>query len=86
MKEYQDFEPRRDVKLPSPETDMTPQLTRFILDIGFFYGRSIDNDFRYNNKMRNKLLNKIASYLSDSFIEVLKRELNIVPEKDGSKK
>lgn len=63
--------------LPTPETDHDPQLTRFVLDIGTFYQQCGYPEWRTNPSRKKKALNRIARYLSDTFIEVLKKELKI---------
>lgn len=63
--------------LPTPESDSDPQLTKFVLDIGEFYQNSSRSDWRANTRLKNRAINKIAHYLSDAFIQVLKRELKI---------
>lgn len=63
--------------LPTPETDHDPQLTRFILDIGTFYQQCGYPAWRTNTSRKKKSFNKIAKYLSDTFIEILKKELKI---------
>ena len=63
--------------LPSPQTEHDPQLTKFVLDIGAFYETSGWEDWRSNQSRKRKALEKIAHYLSDNFIKVLKKELKI---------
>ena len=63
--------------LPSPESDHDPQLTKFVLDVGEFYQQCVYSDWRNNASRKKKSFSKIAKYLSDAFIEVLKKELKI---------
>lgn len=59
--------------LPTPESDEAPNLTRFMLDIGEFYSYTSSRE----RKFKAIAFNKIAKYLSDAFIEILKKELKI---------
>lgn len=63
--------------LPTPETDHDPKLTQFVLDIGAFYQQSGYQEWRSNPSRKRKAFNRITKYLSDAFIEVLKKELKI---------
>ena len=63
--------------LPTPETDHDPQLTKFVLDVGEFYQQCGYPDWRNSSLRKEKSFSKIAKYLSDAFIEVLKKELKI---------
>lgn len=63
--------------LPSPESDHDPQLTKFVLDIGDFYNKCVYPDWRNTPSRKKRDFNRIAKYLSDAFIEVLKKELKI---------
>lgn len=63
--------------LPSPENDHDPNLTKFVLDIGEFYQQCGYSQWRNNPSRKRKSFNRIAKYLSDSFIEILKKELKI---------
>ena len=63
--------------LPTPETDHDPQLTKFVLDVGEFYQQCGYPDWRNSSSRKKKSFSKIAKYLSDAFIEVLKKELKI---------
>ena len=63
--------------LPSPENDHDPKLTKFVLDVGEFYQQCGYPDWRNSSSRKKKSFSKIAKYLSDAFIEVLKKELKI---------
>ena len=67
-------------RLPTPETDKNPMLTAFVNAIGDFYEKSFhwdSNAARVTLQQRNKVFDGIAKYLSDSFIETLRRELKL---------
>ena len=63
--------------LPTPEPDHDPQLTKFVLDVGEFYQQCGYPDWRNSSLRKKKSFSKLAKYLSDAFIEVLKKELKI---------
>ena len=71
---------RDDSKLPTPDSDPCPNFTKFINDIGELYVKSSDwskHSGAYERAYREKTLNKVIHYLSDSFITILRRELNL---------
>lgn len=65
--------------LPDPKEDSCPIATQFVLDVGDFYS-SISNyevvTHRKNYK-KFRAFEKLKQYLSDAFIEVLKKELKL---------
>lgn len=67
-----------DDNLPTPEQDTYPGITKFMLDIGKWYEElpPYGVDPRYPKKTLGDF-NSIKKYLSDTFIDIVRKELKL---------
>ena len=70
-----------DSRLPTPESDCCPAFTKFVNDVGDFYVKTADwpkmSAEKLSDKAKNKVFATIEKYLSETFANILRRELRI---------